>query len=141
MRTAFHLRRIAKTLNAKYFGGSLDFAIGWMRPPRKKYSAESSATLAYYVECLHTSHGQIRVNCLFKNTQIPTKVLCGVILHELLHIVRPAFPTYRPFSSNSSFRVIWKIHHCAYRLAENSHPLIGRAFRWINLNWPSIVEL
>jgi hypothetical protein len=116
-RGRFHdLEATFRSLNARYFGGSIEAQIGWSRAPRGRRRRRTIKMGLYMHE-----EKAIRIHPALDRPEVPAYVLEFIVYHEMLH---QACPPMRGADGRQ------RIHTAGFRLREKLHPDLARALAW-----------
>jgi hypothetical protein len=121
-RGRFHdLEASFRALNARFFDGTIEAAIGWSRAPRAGRRRRRTIKMGLYM------HDQkaIRIHPALDRAEVPAYVLEFIVYHEMLH---QACPPERGASGRQ------RIHTPAFRAREKLHPDRERALLWEKKN-------
>jgi hypothetical protein len=117
-RGQFHdLEAIYRSLNARFFEGSVDARIGWGRYPRSGRRRRHTIKMGLYFH----EQKAIRIHPALDRREVPSYVLEFIVYHEMLH---QACPPERTAQGRQ------RIHTRAFRSREKLHPEHQRALAW-----------
>jgi len=120
-RGRFHdLEATYRSLNSRFFEGTIDAVIGWGRPPRGRRRRHTIKMGLYFHE-----QRVIRIHVALDRPEVPDYVLGVVVYHEMLHQACP--PERTPQGRQ-------RIHTRAFRSREKLHPDHERALAWEKKN-------
>jgi hypothetical protein len=109
------LEVVFRSLNARFFGGSIDARIGWGRAPLRR--RRRTIKMGVYYHDTRT----IRIHPALDHASVPPYVVEFIVYHEMLH---QACPTETTASGQK------RIHTKTFRVRERSHPDHDRALTW-----------
>ena len=109
------LEVVFRSLNARFFGGSIDARIGWGRAPLRR--RRRTIKMGVYYHDTRT----IRIHPALDHASVPSYVVEFIVYHEMLH---QACPTETTASGQK------RIHTKTFRVRERSHPDHDRALTW-----------
>lgn len=121
-RGRFHdLEATFRSLNGRYFEGTIEAGIGWGRPPRGNRRRRRTIKMGLYFH----EQKAIRVHPALDRPEVPGYVLEFIVYHEMLH---QACPPERTSQGRQ------RIHTRAFRSREKLHPDHQRALAWEKQN-------
>ncbi|MGO9882874.1 MAG: hypothetical protein ACLPV4_07635 [Solirubrobacteraceae bacterium] len=106
---------VYRSINARFFGGSIDARIGWGRAPLHR--RRRTIKMGVYYHDTRT----IRIHPALDHQSVPPYVVEFIVYHEMLH---QACPTETTSSGQK------RIHTRAFRAREHAHPDHDRALAW-----------